>query len=154
MSTSSGGPFGDEGKGREILEKLDHIGIAVPDLSKAVAFYEGTLGVPCAGVEEVATEEVRVAFFPVHGVNLELLEPTSPHSAIQKFLEKRGPGIHHLCFEVEDIEGALMHLEEKGVRLIDERPRPGAHGTRVAFLHPAATGGLLIELKQRQEVSR
>ncbi|RME02722.1 MAG: methylmalonyl-CoA epimerase [Deltaproteobacteria bacterium] len=136
-----------------MLEKLDHIGVAVSDLSEAIAFYEGALGIPCTGEEVVATEEVRVAFFPVQGVNLELLEPTSPRSAIQKFLERRGPGIHHICFEVEDIEGALALLSAKGIRLIDERPRPGAHGTRVAFIHPAATGGLLIELKQRQEVS-
>ena len=135
----------------DFLKRLDHIGIAVPDLGRALAFYSGALGISHAREEEVVPEKVRVAFLPVGGVNLELLEPTSPDSAIQKFLDKRGPGIHHLCFEVEDIRSALARLKAEGVRLIDETPRPGAHCTEVAFIHPAAAGGILVELKQRQE---
>lgn len=133
---------------KKLLKKIDHIGIAVKDLGQALSLYRDTLGVCCLREEEIPSEKVRVAFLPVESVNLELLEPSSPDSVIAKFLDRRGPGIHHICYAVENIEETLKLLQERGVRLIDEKPRSGAHGSKVAFLHPASTGGVLIELKE------
>jgi methylmalonyl-CoA/ethylmalonyl-CoA epimerase len=123
---------------------LDHIGIAVRSLD-AVWIYEA-LGLKIDHVETVATQGVKTAFISAGETNLELLEPTGPDSTIAKFIEKRGEGIHHLCFRVDDIEAHLERLKEQGFRLINEAPVPGAHGCRVAFLHPAAGNGVLIEL--------
>jgi methylmalonyl-CoA epimerase len=127
---------------------LDHIGIAVKSLD-AAKIYEA-LGLTIDHVETVATQGVRTAFLSTGDADIELLEPTSPESTLAKFIEKRGEGIHHICFRVDDIEGHLARLKAQGYRLIDEAPVPGAHGCRVAFLHPAAGNGVLIELSEKQ----
>ncbi len=127
---------------------LDHVGIAVKDLGEALAFYRDALGLEITAPEEVASQRVRVRFLPVGEAALELLEPTAPDSPIAKYLEKRGAGLHHVALRVEDIRAALAELKARGVRLIDEQPRPGAHNSLVAFLHPASTHGVLVELKQ------
>ena len=128
---------------------LDHIGIAVPNLSDAMAFYREALGLDVSAPHEVPTERVRVSFVPVGRPALELLEATGGESAIAKYVEKRGPGIHHITLEVADVQAALDRLQARGVRLIDQTPRAGAHGSRVAFIHPSSAFGVLIELKQR-----
>ena len=127
---------------------LDHIGIAVKDLSAALAFYRDALGLEVEAPEEVASQRVRAHFVAVGGAKLELLEGTSPDSAIAKYIEKRGPGLHHITLRVDDIAQALARLKARGVRLVDEEPRSGAEGSLIAFVHPASTGGVLIELKQ------
>lgn len=129
------------------LLKIDHLGIAVASLAEAVKAYEA-LGFRVDPTEEVPTESVRVAFLPVGDSRLELLEPTDPGSAIAKFLQKRS-GLHHVCVLVADLEAALAELRSRGVALIDETPRPGAGGSRVAFVHPKAAEGVLLELKQQ-----
>jgi methylmalonyl-CoA epimerase len=126
--------------------KVDHLGIAVRDLGEALRAYRA-LGFEVESVHEVPTEKVRAAFLPVGESRLELLEPTDPGSVIARFLEKRS-GLHHVCVLVEDIEQALAELTAAGVELVDERPRPGAGGSRVAFLHPRAGAGVLLELKE------
>ncbi len=130
---------------------LDHIGIAVGDLDKALAFYRDALGLHLEVPEEVPSQKVRAHFMPVGESSLELLEPTSPDSTIAKFVEKRGPGVHHLTLRVEDIHAALAQLKARGIRLIDEVPRPGAENALVAFIHPAAAHGVLVELKQKPD---
>lgn len=127
---------------------LDHIGIAVKSLD-AAKIYEA-LGLTIDHVETVATQGVRTAFLSAGDADIELLEATSPESAIARFIEKRGEGIHHICFRVDDIEAQLGQLKAQGYRLINEAPVPGAHGCRVAFLHPAAGNGVLIELSEKQ----
>lgn len=127
---------------------LDHVGIAVRELDDAVRFYRENLGLEIDPPEEVGSQRVRAHFIPMGESALELLEATAPDSAIAKFVEKRGPGLHHVALRVEDIRAALAELKAKGVRLIDEQPRPGAHHSLVAFLHPASTHGVLVELKQ------
>jgi methylmalonyl-CoA/ethylmalonyl-CoA epimerase len=126
--------------------KIDHLGIAVPDLAAAIRTYEA-LGFKAEPAHDVPSEKVRVAFLPVGESRLELLEPTDPSSVIARFLEKRS-GIHHVCLLVDDLDQALVELKERGVPLIDSVPRVGAGGSRVAFLHPKAAGGLLLELKE------
>jgi methylmalonyl-CoA/ethylmalonyl-CoA epimerase len=128
---------------------LDHIGIAVGDLAQALAFYRDALGLEIEPPEEVASQRVRAHFVPVGEAALELLEPTAPDSPIAKFIEKRGPGVHHITLRVDDISEALARLKARGVRLIDESPRAGAEGALIAFVHPASTHGVLVELKQR-----
>lgn len=130
------------------INKLNHIGIAVESLEGALPFYRDSLGLPYEGSEEVAEQKVKVAFLGVGASRVELLEPTSDDSPIAKFLAKNGPGVHHLAYEVADLEAALEQLKQQGVRLIDEIPRRGAHNTRIAFIHPKATGGILTELCQ------
>jgi methylmalonyl-CoA/ethylmalonyl-CoA epimerase len=130
--------------------KLDHIGIAVKSLDAATAIYRA-LGLEIEHTETVETQKVRTAFLSVGDSNLELLEPTSPESPIAKFIEKRGEGIHHICLRVDDIEAHLARLKSEGYRLINEAPVPGAHGCRVAFLHPAAGNGVLIELSEKHD---
>ncbi len=125
---------------------INHIGIAVRSIADHHEYYEKTLGAEFEGVENVPTQKVKVAFFRIGCVRLELLEPTSPDSPITKFLDKRGEGLHHIAFSVDDIEARIAELQTGRVRLIDERPRPGAHHMQVAFLHPASTGGVLTEL--------
>jgi methylmalonyl-CoA epimerase len=127
---------------------LDHIGIAVEDLPKALAFYRDALGLEVEVTEEVPSQRVRAHIIPVGSAALELLEATAPDSPIAGFIGKRGPGIHHVTLRVQDIAAALAHLKSKGVRLINEEPRPGAEGALVAFIHPAAAHGVLVELKQ------
>ena len=127
---------------------LDHIGITVRDLDTALAFYRDALGLEIEGVEEVPSQHVRARFVPVGGATLELLEATSPQSAIARSIERRGPGLHHLTLRVDDIAAVLARLKARGVRLIDEEPRPGAGGSLVAFIHPSAAHGVLVELKE------
>src|SRR5437868_7239304 len=126
---------------------LDHIGISVKDLSAALAFYRDALGLEIEAPEEVPSQHVRAHFIAVGESRLELLEATSPDSPIAKAIEKRGPGLHHITLRVDDVAAALAQLRARGVRLIDETPRPGAEGSLTAFIHPASTGGVLIELK-------
>jgi methylmalonyl-CoA/ethylmalonyl-CoA epimerase len=128
--------------------RLDHIGIAVADLDAALRFYRDALGLDVEAPEEVASQRVRAHFIPAGDAALELLEATAPDSPIAKYLEKRGPGLHHITLRVDDIDAVLAQLKARGVRLIDERPREGAHGSRVAFIHPASAHGVLVELKQ------
>ncbi|HSN69802.1 MAG TPA: methylmalonyl-CoA epimerase [Thermoanaerobaculia bacterium] len=131
---------------------LDHIGIAVRSL-EAVTIYRD-LGLTIEHVETVESQGVRTAFLPVGDSRLELLEPTGPQSPVAKHIEKRGEGVHHLCFRVADIDAELAKLKAKGYRLVNEAPVPGAHGCRVAFLHPSAGSGVLIELSQPLELKR
>lgn len=128
---------------------IDHIGIAVKSIDESLKFWETTLGIKCHGVEEVTEQKVKTAFLPVKDTEIELLEATSPESPVAKFIEAKGEGIHHLAIRVENLEEALAELKEKGVRLIDEKPRLGAGGARIAFIHPKATGGILLELSER-----
>ena len=127
---------------------LDHIGIAVKSID-ATKIYKA-LGFQVDHVEDVKTQGVKTAFLSVGDSNIELLEPLSPESTVAKFIEKRGEGIHHLCFRVDDIEEHLERLKAAGYRLVNEAPVPGAHGCRVAFLHPAAGNGVLIELSEKK----
>jgi methylmalonyl-CoA/ethylmalonyl-CoA epimerase len=127
---------------------LDHIGIAVKDLSAALAFYRDALGLEIEGTEDIESQQVRAHFAPVGEARLELLEATAPESPIAKHIDKRGPGLHHITLRVDDIHAVLARLKARGVRLIDDAPRPGAEQSLIAFVHPASTGGVLIELKQ------
>jgi len=127
---------------------LDHIGIAVSDLNAALAFYRDALGLEIQAPEEVASQRVRAHFIPAGEGALELLEATAEDSPIAKYVAKRGPGLHHITLRVDDIVAALAQLKARGVRLIDESPRPGAHESLVAFIHPASAHGVLVELKQ------
>lgn len=128
---------------------IDHIGIAVKSIDESLKFWETTLGIKCHGVEEVTEQKVKTAFLPVQDTEIELLEATSPESPVAKFIEAKGEGIHHLAIRVENLEEALAELKEKGIRLIDEKPRLGAGGAKIAFIHPKATGGILLELSER-----
>jgi methylmalonyl-CoA/ethylmalonyl-CoA epimerase len=128
---------------------LDHIGIAVKDLSAALAFYRDALGLEVEPPEEVASQRVRAHFIPVGEANLELLEATAADSPIAQYLEKRGPGLHHITLRVDDIHAAVAQLHARGIRMIDATPRAGAEGSMIAFVHPASTHGVLVELKQR-----
>jgi methylmalonyl-CoA/ethylmalonyl-CoA epimerase len=125
---------------------INHIGIAVRSIEANRDFYQHTLGAEFERVEDVPSQKVRVAFFRLGPVRLEVLEPTSAESPIASFIEKRGEGLHHVAYTVNDIESRLAELKASGVRLIDETPRPGAHQTRIAFLHPKSSGGVLTEL--------
>ena len=127
-------------------KKISHIGIAVSNIEEATPFYRDVLGMEFEGTEVVAEQKVKVAFFVVGESRIELLEPTSDDSPVAKFLEKNGPGVHHVAYEVSDLEQRLADLKAEGVRLIDETPRTGAHSTRIAFMHPKASGGVLTEL--------
>ncbi len=126
--------------------KIEHIGIATRGLDGAVNFWRDALGLRVEATEEVRDQRVRVAMLPIGETRVELLEPTSADSPIAKFLEKRGPGIHHIALRVDDIHAALAHLKEQGARLIDETPRAGAGGCLVAFIHPSSANGVLLEL--------
>lgn len=126
--------------------RIDHIGIATNGIEEAAAVYRDALGVQVTETEEVSGQKVRVAMLPIGESRLELLEATSDDSPISKFLDKRGPGVHHIALRVENIRGMLADLKSKGARLIDEEPRAGAGGCLVAFIHPSSTGGVLIEL--------
>jgi methylmalonyl-CoA/ethylmalonyl-CoA epimerase len=132
----------------EIL-KIDHLGIAINSIEGGKKFWTDVLGLVCEGTETVEPQQVTTAFFPVGESEVELLESTSPDGPVAKYIEKRGQGIQHVAFRVKDIEAALSELKAKGVRLIDETPRRGAGGARIAFLHPKATGGVLVELCER-----
>jgi methylmalonyl-CoA/ethylmalonyl-CoA epimerase len=130
--------------------KIDHIGIATRQLKEATAVWQDALGLEVDFTEEVVEQGVRIAMLPIGQSHLELLEPLTPESPVGKFLDKRGPGIHHIAIRVDDIRAALGQLKEKGARLIDETPRIGAGGCLVAFVHPSSTNGVLLELVQQQ----
>ena len=124
---------------------IEHIGIAVKSLKEAIPFYEKTLGLSCYAIEDVPDQKVKTAFFKVGQTKIELLESTDPEGPIGKFLEKKGEGIHHIAFAQEDVEEALKDASNSGVRLIDEKPRKGAEGLNIGFLHPKSTFGVLME---------
>ncbi len=131
-----------------MLTKINHIGIAVTSLDDAIPFYRDALGMSFAGTEEVVEQKVRVAMLHVGESMIELLEPTSEDSPVARFIEKNGAGIHHIAYEVEDIEAAIATLLASGNRMIDEKPRHGAHGSSIAFIHPKSSKGVLTELCQ------
>jgi methylmalonyl-CoA/ethylmalonyl-CoA epimerase len=129
--------------------RLSHIGIAVQDLEQQVGFYRDVLGLELAGIEDIPDQGVRVAILRAGEAAIELLQPLSPASPVARFLERRGEGVHHLAYEVEGLDRVLDRLRSSGVRLIDQAPRRGAHGMRIAFLHPSAAHGVLTELCER-----
>jgi methylmalonyl-CoA/ethylmalonyl-CoA epimerase len=131
------------------LTKIDHIGIAVPDMSSGAKFWTEALGLTYEAEEIVAEQKVKTAFLPVGESEVELLESTDPDGPVAKFIEKRGPGFQHIAFRVDDIDAALAELKEKDIALIDQEPRKGAGGARIIFIHPKATGGILVELCER-----
>lgn len=131
-----------------MLQKINHIGIAVQSLDETLPFYRDGLKMPLCGIEEVADQKVRVAMLGIGESKIELLEPTSPDSPIAKFLDKNGPGIHHIAYEVDDIAQAIEQMIAEGARMVDQVPRDGAHGTRIAFVHPKSSHGVLTELCQ------
>jgi methylmalonyl-CoA/ethylmalonyl-CoA epimerase len=133
-----------------MVKKVDHIGIAVNNLDESVKFYENILGLKLQGVETVEEQKVKVAFLPVGDTEIELLEATTPDSPIAKFIENKGQGVQHIAFRVDDLEKALEEMKKLGIRLIDEKPRYGAGGARIAFLHPKSTNGVLVELCERK----
>lgn len=124
---------------------IEHIGIAVKSLNDSIQYYEEVLGLKCYSIEEVTDQKVKTAFFMVGQTKIELLEATSDESPIAKFIEKKGEGIHHLAFAMDDVAEALTHAESKGIQLIDKQPRQGAEGLMIGFLHPKSTGGVLTE---------
>lgn len=130
----------------EPVTAINHIGIAVRSIEAQREFYEDTLGAVFEGAEEVADQQVRVGFFRVGDVRLELLEPTTPDSTVAKFIEDRGEGLHHVAYTVADLPARISELQQQGVRMIDTTPRNGAHHTRIAFLHPKSSGGVLTEM--------
>ena len=134
--------------------QIEHIGIAVSNLENAMNFYKNVLGLICYNIEEVTDQKVRTAFFMVGQTKIELLESTDPEGPIGKFIEKRGEGIHHIAFSVEKIEEQLIHAANLGIRLIDSTPRKGAEGLDIAFLHPKATSGVLIELCENKKKNK
>ena len=131
--------------------KIDHLGIAVNSIEEAKKLFHDILGLKFEGTETVQEQKVTTAFFPVGDSEVELLESTAPDGPIAKYLEKRGEGIQHIAFRVDNLEEALTELKEKGIRLIDEKPRKGAGGAKIAFLHPKSTHGVLIELSERED---
>lgn len=128
-----------------MIKKVSHIGIAVKDLDAGIAFYQ-KLGLTLEAIEEVPSQKVKVAFFPCGDTRIELLAPTTEDSPIAKFIEKKGEGIQHVAFGVDDLPAALKAMEEQDIQLIDKEPRPGAHGADIAFMHPKSTLGVLLEL--------
>ena len=130
------------------VKSLNHIGIAVKSLDDQKSFYGETLGAEFEGVEDVPSQKVKVAFYKLNDVRLELLEPTDPESPIAKFIDKRGEGLHHMAFTVDDLQARIDELKAEGLRMIDETPRPGAHHMQIAFIHPKSSGGVLTELCQ------
>ncbi len=131
-----------------MISKIGHIGIAVNNLDESIKIYEDLLGLECEGTETVEEQKVRVAFFHIGEVEIELLESTEPDGPIARYIEKNGPGIQHMALETDDIQNAIKTVKEKGARMIDEEPRYGAGGAKIAFIHPKSTGGVLIELCQ------
>jgi methylmalonyl-CoA/ethylmalonyl-CoA epimerase len=131
------------------ITRVDHIGIAVKSIAESLKFYEA-LGLKSVGVEEVAEQKVRVAFLPIGEAEVELLESTAPDGPVAKYIDKNGEGIQHVALRVDNLEAALAELKAQGVRLIDEKPRYGAGGARIAFVHPRSTGGILLELSERK----
>jgi len=133
----------------KIMKKIEHIGVAVKNLNEAMKIYSESLSLEIEGTEEIKEQKVKVAFIPVGESRIELIESTDPNGPIAKFIERKGEGIHHIALEVDHIEDALQKLKEKGVQLIDEKPRIGAHKMKIAFLHPRSTKGVLLELCEK-----
>jgi methylmalonyl-CoA/ethylmalonyl-CoA epimerase len=133
-------------KGEPLLKKINHIAIAVNNIEEAARFYQNVLGLNLSGVEVVTAQKTKVGFFKIGESNIELVQPAEPDSPLVKFLETKGPGIHHICFEVDDVETEVKAFLDNGASMIDQKPRPGAHNTKVAFVHPKSSGGVLIEL--------
>lgn len=125
---------------------IEHLGIAVKSLDEAIPMWEKMLGTKCYSIEEVAEQKVRTAFFKVGNTKIELLEATGEESPVAKFIEKKGPGVHHIAFAVEDLQSTLDDAAQSGIQLIDKTPRKGAEGLNIAFLHPKSTGGVLVEM--------
>lgn len=132
-----------------MVNKIDHIGIAVKNLDEALSFYENILGLKAAGTEVVEEQKVKVAFLPVGDSEVELLESTEEDGPVAKYIAKNGEGVQHIAYKVDDVEAAIAEMKEKGIRMIDEKPRYGAGGAKIAFCHPKSTFGVLIELTQR-----
>jgi len=132
-----------------MVKKVDHIGIAVKDLEETLKFYQGVLGMDLQGTEIVEEQKVKVAFLPIGDTEMELLESTDKEGPIAKYIEKRGEGVQHIAYRVDDIEKAIEEMKEKGIRMIDEKPRYGAGGAKIAFVHPKSSHGVLVELCQR-----
>jgi methylmalonyl-CoA/ethylmalonyl-CoA epimerase len=131
------------------LVEIDHIGIAIRDIKKGSEFYEECLNLNVSESIDVPSQKVRIAFMEIGGTKLELIQPLGEDSPVAKFIQKKGEGLHHICFLVDDIEKALNELKDKKVKLVDQKPRTGATGKRIAFLHPESSSGVLIELKER-----
>jgi len=129
-----------------VVKRIDHIAVLVDDLEKTLAFWQDGLGIQLSHVEDVPAEKSMVAFLPVGGSELELVKPTTDDSGLARYLEKRGPGMHHICLEVDDIEGMLAQLKEQGIQLINEAPVNGSGGKRYAFIHPKSANGVMVEL--------
>ena len=130
------------------VKQINHVAVGVEDMEKALSFWRDALGMELHGLRDVPAEKSQVAFLPLPGSEVELVQPTTDDSGIAKYLAKRGPGMHHLCLEVDDIEGMMSQLRAKGVRLINEEPRTAGDGKRYAFIHPESTSGVLVELYQ------
>jgi methylmalonyl-CoA/ethylmalonyl-CoA epimerase len=130
------------------VKQINHVAVVVDDMDKALSFWRDALGMDLHGLRDVPAEKSQVAFLPLSGSEVELVQPTTEDSGIAKYLAKRGPGMHHLCLEVDDIEGMMSQLKAKGVRLINEEPRTAADGKKYAFIHPESTSGVLVELYQ------
>jgi methylmalonyl-CoA epimerase len=135
----------------KVIKKIDHIGVAVENLNEAMKLYSESLGLEIEGTGEVKEQKVKVAFIPLGESRIELIESTDPNGLIAKFIKSRGEGIHHIALEVDHIEDALQKLKERGVQLIDEKPRIGTHKMKIAFLHPRSTKGVLLELCEKRE---
>ena len=131
-----------------MITGLDHIAIAVPDLDRAIRRFAEDMGLELSGTEDVPSAQTTTAFFPIPGTRIELIHPLDGKGAVQRHLERRGPGLHHICFQTDDIEADMTRLKAKGYRFTTEAPTPGAHGTRVIFIHPKSTDGVLIELAE------
>jgi methylmalonyl-CoA/ethylmalonyl-CoA epimerase len=129
-----------------MLKKINHIAIAVNNIEEAAQFYQDILGLTLSDIEVVAAQKTKAGFFRIGESNIELVQPAEPDSPLVKFLETKGPGIHHICFEVDDIETEVKAFLEKGAMMVDQKPRAGAHNTKVAFIHPKSSSGVLIEL--------
>ncbi|MEO0097289.1 MAG: methylmalonyl-CoA epimerase [candidate division WOR-3 bacterium] len=134
-----------------MIKKISHIAIAVKNIEEARSFYEEILGLKIEKIEEVKDRKVKVAFIPIGETRIELVEPISEDSPIKKFLEERGGGIHHICFEIKEIEKEMARLKEKGIRLTSDKPEKGAEGNLISFIHPKSTYGVLIELNEKKE---
>ncbi len=139
-----------ERKVNELIKKIDHIGIAVRSLDEALPFYTEILKLPLLGVEEVESEKLKIAFLKAGETKLELLEPTNEDSAVAKFIEKRGEGLHHVALGVDSIQDRINEIKEKGIRMIQDVPKTGAGGAEVAFMHPKSTGSVLYELCEKK----
>ena len=130
------------------IKQINHVAVVVEDMEKSLSFWRDALGIELHEQRDVPAEMSKIAFLPLAGSEIELVQPTTDDSGIAKYLAKRGPGMHHICLEVDDIDGMLAQLVAKNVRLINEQPRTGADGKRYAFIHPESTGGVLVELYQ------